>query len=640
MNTNKELEMARFIIEKTRRNLFLTGKAGTGKTTFLRDISMHTSKKMVVLAPTGVAAINAGAMTIHSFFQFGLGPYIKGITVPRRSFNMHQSKIDLIKSLDLMVIDEISMVRADLLDHINDELQRIRGNRDPFGGVQMVMIGDLQQLPPVAAGIEGELLPQYYDSTYFFDSRVLKHSKYDCIELQNVYRHNEQQFIEILNRARDGVVTDEDVELLNERYCEPESIESKENYIRLVTHNQQAEVINEQELASLEGEAREFEAEIKKEFNADSFPTSRKLVLKVGAQVMFVKNDPEKAFVNGSIGVISEIGEEQIEVYLPSTDEIIQVGKMTWEDVRYKMNPDTKAIEAQVKGSFTQFPLKPAWAITVHKSQGLTFERAIIDVSGAFSPGQAYVALSRCRSLQGLILRSRIGKSVFLTDSKVKDYLERAMSDLDKLAQEIGYEPFDYDRPDTESSLEKAKGRNDGDAWNDGMGHDDGKGRKSSSRGKRSKKSVSVAERQSSEQEQGGSEDHSLVQGQNRVDDAGQSVNPEAYEALRKWRAQMARTKCLPPYCIFDNKTLDALVKAMPATQEHLRNVWGMGPNRVAQYGQAVLDVLNGRETVPAGNVPGQGAEGELPGKTAASASALAFERSDMSEGSARNGLT
>jgi len=447
METNCELDLARFIIEKTGSNLFLTGKAGTGKTTFLRDVRKYTQKNHVVLAPTGVAAVNAGGMTIHSFFQFGFGPYVKGIFEPEPNYHIRKQKLELIRSLELIIIDEISMVRADILDHVNDALQRIRKDRRPFGGVQLLMIGDLQQLPPIASGEEAEILDGRYASYYFFDSFVLRNSYYHCIELTSVYRQTDRTFIELLNRARAGKMTPGDISMLNSRYQPHFTPGQGESYIRLVTHNSQADIINDNELALIHDKEFVFDATVSSGFPKDSLPANERLVLKRNAQVMFVRNDPDKRFVNGTIGTIDSIDNGTIFVKLSDTGEIVEVKPMIWESIRYRLDEETDTIEAEVKGTFKQYPLKTAWAITVHKSQGLTFDRAEIDVHMAFSPGQAYVALSRCRSLDGIVLNSPVRNSNFMTDGTVSEYLRVKIQDVESLACTIGYEFFDYDRP-------------------------------------------------------------------------------------------------------------------------------------------------------------------------------------------------
>lgn len=534
METNRELDIARYIVEKTTDNLFLTGKAGTGKTTFLRDIKRYTKKKHVVLAPTGVAAVNAGAMTIHSFFQFGFGPYVKGVSEPEPNFNMRKQKLNLIRSLELMIIDEISMVRADLLDHINDELQRIRRNYQPFGGVQMVMIGDLQQLPPVANGEEGMILNRHYESLYFFGCKALQNSDYYCIELKKVYRQTEQHFIDMLNRARTGELTLQDIDELNHRYAPSFHPTASDNYIRLVTHNRQADEINERELMALNSQEFSFEASVSKEFPSDMFPTSQSLRLRKGAQVMFIKNDPEKAFVNGTLGVVDSVDAEQISVRISGTDNVVNVEPMDWENIRYRLNEKTNTIEAEVKGTFKQYPLKNAWAITIHKSQGLTFDRAIIDVSKAFSSGQAYVALSRCRSLQGVVLSSKVTVSNFITDSIVDDYMAGAVQDIDGLAENIGYEYFDYDRSVSKEPAVKAK----------------------------------------------------------RTKVPAEVVNHNVYEAIKRWRHGVSQAIGKPAFCIFSDRTMTEIANSLPETVEELLAVKGIGPAKTELYGEAIIAVV------------------------------------------------
>lgn len=453
--SNFEFSVARFIVEKTNHNLFLTGKAGSGKTTFLKEIVSHTRKKHVVLAPTGAAAINAGAMTIHSFFQFGFGPYLPGVSVPEKSFSIKKSKLELIKALELIIIDEISMVRADMLDQIDAELRRIRSSSEPFGGVQMLMIGDLQQLPPIAKENDRILLERAYPSFHFFECKALRNTDYYFIELKKVYRQNDQHFIDILNRARTNKVTNSDIRDLNARYIPNFCPQKTDKYIRLVTHNGQVESINAVEMAKLDGESFIFDAQVSGSFSEDSFPTYRHLELKSGAQVMFVRNDsnPERRYINGTIAEVSHVNKDGVTVRLSSGEEV-DLERVEWESIRYTYDEQNKKIEAKSDGKFQQFPVKPAWAITVHKSQGLTFDRAIIDVHAAFSPGQAYVALSRCRSLDGIVLSAKLSPAVFITDSAVESYLSGVSRDIDSLARLVEYSPFTYeDQQQPDSSL-------------------------------------------------------------------------------------------------------------------------------------------------------------------------------------------
>ena len=443
---NFELDVARFIVEKTDMSLFLTGKAGTGKTTFLREVVRYTKKKCIVLAPTGIAAVNAGAMTIHSFFQFGLGPFVQGVIEPKSDFRINKSKLELIRHLQLLIIDEVSMVRADLMDHIDVELRRIRRNSKPFGGVQLLMIGDLQQLPPIAHGGEDELLRQYYKTLYFFSSAALKSMKYSCIELKNVYRQTDRHFIDILNHARNCTLTSQDISDLNARYIPGFSPKPEDGYIRLMTHNRQVDYVNETELEKLDSKPYTFVAAVTGTFPEESYPTADSLTLKKGAQVMFIKNDPERRFINGTLGEVKGIDKNSIAVRLAESGTVIDVEPMEWQNIRYQFDDESKEISSKQIGRFKQYPLKAAWAITVHKSQGLTFDKAIIDVHAAFSPGQAYVALSRCRTLDGLVLSSPVSASVFMRDNAVDAYMNYISSPVEELAFSSCYEYFEYEK--------------------------------------------------------------------------------------------------------------------------------------------------------------------------------------------------
>lgn len=443
---NFELDVARFIVEKTDMSLFLTGKAGTGKTTFLREVVRYTKKKCIVLAPTGIAAVNAGAMTIHSFFQFGLGPFVQGVIEPKSDFRINKSKLELIRHLQLLIIDEVSMVRADLMDHIDVELRRIRRNSKPFGGVQLLMIGDLQQLPPIAHGGEDELLRQYYKTLYFFSSSALKSMKYSCIELKNVYRQTDRHFIDILNHARNCTLTSQDISDLNARYIPGFSPKPEDGYIRLMTHNRQVDYINAAEMEKLDSKPYTFVAAVTGTFPEESYPTANSLTLKMGAQVMFIKNDPERRFINGTLGEVKSIDKNSIAVRLAESGMIIDVEPMEWQNIRYQFDEESKEISSKQIGRFKQYPLKAAWAITVHKSQGLTFDKAIIDVHAAFSPGQAYVALSRCRTLDGLVLSSPVSASVFMRDNAVDTYMNYISRPVEELAFSSCYEYFEYEK--------------------------------------------------------------------------------------------------------------------------------------------------------------------------------------------------
>ena len=429
---NKELRNAWGFAEHTGISIFLTGKAGTGKTTFLKALKEHSSKRIIVVAPTGVAAINAGGVTIHSFFQLPLSPYVPGTTFKDR-YDFGKEKRRIIRTLDMLVIDEISMVRSDLLDAIDNVLRRYRDPTLPFGGVQLLMIGDLHQLTPVVTPRDEELLRPYYDTPYFFGSHALQQTSYVTIQLTHVYRQQDQVFIDILNHVRDGVPTAEDLARLNAR-CKPMFIpKPEEGYIRLTTHNRMADSYNDNELHKLPGKRYVFKAEIEKEFPESSYPADVNLELKQGAQVMFIKNDPSPShlYYNGRIGHVVGFEEGKIVVKCPGDDYTISVEPAEWENTRYAINEETKVIEPQVLGVFRQYPLRLAWAITIHKSQGLTFEHAIIDASASFASGQVYVALSRCKSLEGLVLASQIQPRNIIGDARVNDYIARQQTEAE-----------------------------------------------------------------------------------------------------------------------------------------------------------------------------------------------------------------
>ncbi len=444
MQQNTELRQAWDFVEHTGTSIFLTGKAGTGKTTFLKAVKEHSSKRMIVVAPTGVAAVNANGVTIHSFFQLPLSPYIPGTTI-RDRYNFRKEKQRIIRTLDMLVIDEISMVRADLLDAIDFVLRRYRDSTLPFGGVQLLMIGDLQQLTPVVTPQEEQLLATHYGTPYFFGSKALQQISYVTIQLTHVFRQQDEAFIGILNHIRDGHPTSEDIMTLNQRHKPAFMPSAEEGYIRLTTHNRLADSYNETSLLKLKGQRYTFTAEVKGEFPENNYPVEDHLVLKEGAQVMFVKNDASGAhrYYNGRIGHVVSLSNDSIGVRCPGDSEVISVERDEWENTRYVINEQTKTIDSQVLGTFRQYPLRLAWAITIHKSQGLTFERAIIDASLSFAPGQVYVALSRCKSLEGLVLATPISSSNVINDQRVADYIaqqqqatERSVAALPNLKEE------------------------------------------------------------------------------------------------------------------------------------------------------------------------------------------------------------
>ena len=428
---NHELNLAEGFVQHTGSHIFLTGKAGTGKTTFLHKLKENTAKRMIITAPTGVAAINAGGVTLHSFFQLPFGPFIPGSETceqsRKRFFRFSKEKRQIIKSLDLLVIDEISMVRADLLDSVDAVLRRHRRNDQPFGGVQLLMIGDLYQLSPVAKQDEWRLLKQYYESAYFFSSHALDQAELVTIELKRIYRQCDARFIKLLNRVRDNRLDAASFEILNQRYIENFVPEKDQGYITLTTHNSSADSINKARLTALRGKEYGFAAEVSGEFPRNNYPAPGKLVLKAGAQVMFLRNDTavEKRYYNGKIGNIKTITGRQIRITCPGESEDIAIEPVEWENIRYKLDEQTMAIQEVIVGKFKQFPLKLAWAITIHKSQGLTFDNAVIDAKLAFAPGQVYVALSRCKTLEGMVLNSPVPSRGIETDKSVLKFVGR-----------------------------------------------------------------------------------------------------------------------------------------------------------------------------------------------------------------------
>lgn len=432
-------------INQTQKSVFLTGKAGTGKTTLLHEIIKTTHKNTVVVAPTGIAALNAGGVTIHSMFQLPFGGFIpnykemtwddnvkfenKNTLV--KHFKMNNIKRKVIQNMQLLIIDEVSMLRPDLLDAIDFMIQNVRKNSYPFGGVQVLFIGDLLQLPPVIREEEWRTLKQFYKGKFFFHAHVLQQHPPLYIELSTIYRQNDQFFIDVLNNLRNNTITKKDVLFLN-KYVNPNfDFKQNQGYITLTTHNAKADSINTTAIDDLKGKLFTYQAEIQDDFPEKMYPLDKVLKLKKGAQVMFVKNDlsSEKQYFNGKMGVVHSLTSEAIFVAFPEDQTIIEVEKYEWEHIKYTVNPLTKDIEEEVLGTFVHYPLKLAWAITVHKSQGLTFDKAAIDVSQVFVPGQAYVALSRLRSLNGLVLLSTLQMNGISNDADVMQYAENKTSE-------------------------------------------------------------------------------------------------------------------------------------------------------------------------------------------------------------------
>ena len=431
MDVNKELELAWNFVNNTDRNVFLTGKAGTGKTTFLHKLKMDSLKRMVVVAPTGVAAINAKGVTIHSFFQMPFGPILPNEELGQSSSfkrKFSKTKINIIKSIDLLVIDEISMVRADLLDGIDKTLRRYRNRNQVFGGVQLLMIGDLQQLAPVVKENEWQLLKPFYKNAFFFSSLAYQGCHAVTVELKHIYRQDNPKFIQILNEIRNNTLLQSSADELNKRFMPDFEPSEDSGYISLTTHNNKAETTNIAELEKLKGKSQSYNASIEGKFPEFSFPNKEELTLKVGAQVMFIKNDrsSEKRYFNGKIGKVILLDKDEVVVKCPGDEFNIITTPESWENINYTVNTETKAITENKIGSYTQMPLRLAWSITIHKSQGLTFEKAIIDAQGAFAHGQTYVALSRCKNLEGLVLKSKINSSQIISDTNVISFTKEA----------------------------------------------------------------------------------------------------------------------------------------------------------------------------------------------------------------------
>lgn len=432
-------DLAAQFVNSSSRHVFLTGKAGTGKTTFLKRIITQTYKRAVIVAPTGIAAINAGGVTIHSLFQLPFGAYVPKIVPGQqlptgvsyntpntlaRHFNMNRRKRNLLTSLELLIIDEVSMLRADLLDAIDFMLRSVRRNQHSFGGVQVLFIGDLYQLSPVVKNQERELLSIFYQSPFFFDALCLKDKPPIYIELEKIYRQSDQVFIDLLNNLRNNQLNKQDQDLLEKHYQFDFNPGLNDGYITLTTHNHKADQINVERLKELKKNSYFYQAKISKDFSENIYPLEKQLELKVGAQVMFIKNDitGQQRYFNGKIGVVSKLTEDIIEV-LPEGDAYpIQVTHYKWENIRYTTNKHTNEVEEEVIGTFEHYPIRLAWAITIHKSQGLTFSKAVIDIGQAFAPGQIYVALSRLRSLDGLILTSYLNGRGLYIDKNVEFY--------------------------------------------------------------------------------------------------------------------------------------------------------------------------------------------------------------------------
>ena len=460
LQTSEPAEFTTKFINQTQRSVFLTGKAGTGKTTLLRRIIASTHKQAVIVAPTGIAALNAGGVTIHSMFQLPFAGFIPEFgTAPSfsdrikletketlmRHFNMNKQRKNILTGMELLIIDEVSMLRADLLDAIDWTLRNVRKNNMPFGGVQVLYIGDLMQLPPVVRNEEWNELRKYYEGMFFFHAKVIREDPPVYIELSKIFRQSDERFINILNHLRENKITSEDVEVLN-KYVDPTfDPKAHEGYITLTTHNAKADEINGKALQELKGKSYTYPATVTGEFPAHMNPLDLNLELKIDAQVMFVKNDTsfEKNYYNGKMGIVKSLSEQEILVHFPEEKKTIEVETHEWQNIRYSLDENTKEIKEEVQGSFVHYPLKLAWAITVHKSQGLTFDKAVLDVSQVFAPGQAYVALSRLRSLDGLVLLTPIRMNGLNNDQHVMQYSNNR-ADVKQLESSLAQETRNF----------------------------------------------------------------------------------------------------------------------------------------------------------------------------------------------------
>ncbi len=642
--SNPAMQMATDYLTSTNTIVFLTGKAGTGKTTFLQNLRQSSTKKLAVVAPTGVAAINAGGMTIHSFFQLSFGPIIpSGNGRPELHYN--QEKKDLLASLELLIIDEISMVRPDVLDQIDLILRNIKGSSHPFGGVQILLIGDLSQLSPIIKDDEWAMLRSYYATPYFFSSMVMQKAKYVCIELNHVFRQKEQAFVDILNEVRNQTISQASLDLLNAQYQPDFKPDANDPYITLTTHNSIAQQVNNERLEALDGQEIEFVANVRGDFPKDAYPTDTSLKLKVGAQVMFVKNDSsaEKPFYNGKIGKATRIEGKTVYVQCGQDSKEIAVEAVEWSNIKYEL--DGEAINETNAGSFAQVPLKLAWAITIHKSQGLSFDKAIIDVSESFAHGQVYVALSRCRSLQGMILRNPIAARNIIGDPAVTRYRDASIGlspDQDRLLTDqqlyerfLLSELFNFNPlrtrlndfkdliPDQEKDIFtvaekfakqlkpeksaqaaayfKEKLEQLTETLHQNLPTFIGKAKDVAHKADQlihwlmnrihllryfAVHPFTAAEYQTAIKQKITTDDKSYAKALNA------KPNEKLYQTLLTWREETAQQEKIMPNMVFSENTVAAIAERLPATLKALGSIKGVGVQKASKYGAAIINLI------------------------------------------------
>ena len=645
---NPVMQLAYDYLESTNTVVFLTGKAGTGKTTFLQNLRQRSKKKLAVVAPTGVAAINAGGMTIHSFFQLSFAPAVpSGTEHPEKQYSAE--KKDLLSNLELLIIDEISMVRPDVLDQIDLILRNVKGSAYPFGGVQLLLIGDLSQLSPIIRDDEWSILRQYYATPYFFSSLVLQKAPYVRIELEHVFRQKEQAFVDILNEVRNQTISASSLESLNARYIPGFQPTTEDPYITLTTHNQIAQQINNERLNDLTGQEQEFIATIRGEFPKDAYPTETKLQLKVGAQVMFVKNDSsaEKLFYNGKIGTITRMDAQTVFVQCGNASQEIAVEALEWSNVKYQL--EGEAINETNAGSFAQLPLKLAWAITIHKSQGLTFEKAIIDVSESFAHGQAYVALSRCRSLSGMVLRNPVAAHNIIGDPAVARFNDHAATikpDIQSLQRDQGFyklflltelfnfallqpnlKGFESLLPDFENDILKVASKFTKQV-NPERSQQAAAYFLDKLRATIEKLHLHLPLLIGESKDKAGKADQLIIWLMNRIRlmeyfalhpftaDAYLSLakskltayegsylkalnaipNEKFYEQLLLWRETKAMTEKVMPSMVLSEKTAASIAEKLPATLKALGAIKGVGPHKAGQYGTELIEMIRAYE--------------------------------------------